>query len=351
MIARTAASLFLLLAVLKPAVAQQEVKLTISAGHPSIFLWVKHLGESFIPGVNRELAKGGAYRIAWTEAFGGTLAKLGSELETVEQGVSDLGIVIIPFHAAKLPLHNLSYVTPFGPTDPAVITKVMDRLHGELPALDQAWTRHNQVYLAGFGLEAYQLITTFPFAKVEDMRGRKIGSAATNTAWTKGSGAVGVVSTLPNMYNDMKAGVIDGIIMFATAAVPAKFYEVAPHFYQIDFGAVYGGAITVNRNRWERLPEPVRAALRAGAAAFKDQFHSDQNQRIAAAYQAWKDKGTVTTVAEPERIRFAKSIQNPVNDWMGEAQKGGRPARQALKAYMDALRAEGVEFARDWDRE
>ena len=39
--------------------AQQEIKITVSAGHAPVFLWVKHLKETFIPAVNRELAKSG----------------------------------------------------------------------------------------------------------------------------------------------------------------------------------------------------------------------------------------------------------------------------------------------------
>lgn len=331
--------------------AQEELKLTIAAGHANVFLWVRHLQESFIPAVNAELAKSGKYKINWTEAFGGTLAKLGSELETIEQGVADLGFVIIPFHAGKLPLHNLSYVTPFGPTDPAVVNQVMTALHMEVPLFNQAWEKYNQVYLTGFGLENYNLVTTFQFNSLEDLKGKRIGSAAANTSWTKGSGAVGVVSTLPNMYNDMKTGLINGVIMFITAALPAKFYEVAPNFYEINFGAVYGGALTVNRNRWQRLPDEVKIALRTGATVFRSKFEADQSERATSAHERWRTLGKIRPVNDDLRIAFAKSIENPAKAWLVDASKDGRPAQEILRRYMEMLRASGVTFARDWDRE
>jgi TRAP-type transport system periplasmic protein len=40
----------------EPACAQEEIKLTVAAGHPAIFLWVKHLKASLIPTVDAELA-------------------------------------------------------------------------------------------------------------------------------------------------------------------------------------------------------------------------------------------------------------------------------------------------------
>lgn len=57
-----------------PATAAETIPITVTAGHPPAFLWVKTLSESFIPGVNKRLMDGGdQYRIEWTEAYGGTV--------------------------------------------------------------------------------------------------------------------------------------------------------------------------------------------------------------------------------------------------------------------------------------
>src|SRR5690606_22862272 len=62
-----------------PAAAQQVIKLTATAGHPPVFLWVKTMDEVFIPEVDKRLAAAGnKYKIEWTKAWGGTLIKLGS---------------------------------------------------------------------------------------------------------------------------------------------------------------------------------------------------------------------------------------------------------------------------------
>lgn len=60
-----------------PALSQETLNLTVATGHPAVFLWVKHIGETFIPTLNEELAKTGEVQIEWTEAYGGTLVKLG----------------------------------------------------------------------------------------------------------------------------------------------------------------------------------------------------------------------------------------------------------------------------------
>ena len=60
-----------------PAPAK-EYKLTITAGHPPIFLWVTLFGDYLIPEVDKRLAEAGkGDTIKWNTAWGGTIAKLG----------------------------------------------------------------------------------------------------------------------------------------------------------------------------------------------------------------------------------------------------------------------------------
>ena len=52
--------------------------------------------------------------------------------------------------------------------------------HGELqasiPAVAQEWTKNNQVYLGGVGLDTYGILTNFPVKTVDDIDGHKIAA-------------------------------------------------------------------------------------------------------------------------------------------------------------------------------
>jgi TRAP-type C4-dicarboxylate transport system substrate-binding protein len=349
---RTALLAAALLAAALPAHAQQEIKLTVCAGHAPVFLWVKHLRETFIPAVDRALAAGGKYKVTWNEAYGGTLAKLGSELESVEQGICDLGIVGTVFHPAKMPLHNVSYVAPFGPADPRIVSKVINDMHETVPAMRKAWEKYRQVYLTGFALDDYGIVAAQPVNRLEDLAGKKFAGPPALHGWIKGSGAVAVSAGLPQYYNDIKAGVYNGAITFASGAVPAKLYEVAPHFAQTGFGAMYAGGVSMHKPRHDRLPPEVKAAFRDAADAYASAYSKEQFVRAVAALDTIRaNRGTVTEMPPAERARFAKAIDNPTKAWIESATKAGFPAREVLKAYMDGVRREGGRFARDWDRE
>lgn len=342
----------LLATTASPAAAQQEITLTVCSGHAPVFLWVKHLKETFIPAVNRELAVAGKHRVVWNEAYGGTLAKLGSELESIEQGICDMGIVGTVFHPAKMPLHNVSYVAPFGPTDPRIVAKVINEMHETVPAMRKAWEKYRQVYLTGFALDDYGVASTQPVAKLEDLAGRKYAGPPGLHGWIKGSGAVAVAAGLPQYYNDIKAGVYNGALTFASGAVPAKLYEVAPHYAQVGFGAMYAGGVSMNKPRHDKLPAEVKAAFKVASDEYASAYSKEQFVRAVAALDTIRaNKGTVAAMAAPERARLAKAVDNPTKAWIETATKAGFPARDVLKAYMDAVRREGGAFARDWDRE
>ncbi len=350
---RALATMFALVATLASgaARAQETVKLTVAAGHPPIFLWVKHLHDTFIPTVDAELAKTGKYKVAWNETYGGTLAKIGSELETMQQGISDMGIVATVFHPAKLPLNNVTYFVPFGPADANVVTQAIDYVQG-LPELTAEWSKHNVVYLAGFSIDNYGLIAKEPIRTVADLKGRKLGGAGPNLNWFKNTGAVGVQGSLNSFYNDMKTGVYDGAVIFVTAAVPAKLFEVAPHYTRADFGAMYAGAVAINKNRWNGLSDEVKTAFRKGANAYKAAYLVEQTARIESSHAAWKKSGG-TEIALPasERAKLVKTIPNPAQEWVKQSKAKGLPADKVLKAYMDSVRATGFKFARDFDKE
>jgi TRAP-type transport system periplasmic protein len=345
----SAAAITLLGAGTGVAHAQQEIKLTVCSGQAPVFPFIRQITQTLIPTVNAELAKTGKTKIIWNEAYGGTLAKIGGELEAVEQGICDMSNVGTVFHAAKMPLQQVSFVTPFGPTDPRVVTKVMNDMNRTNPALRAAWEKQNQVFLVGLAVDDYALMAKFPVAKYEDVAGKKIASSPVPLSWLKGTGATGVVSGLPSYYNDMKSGVFDGVLTFISAAVPIKLFEVGPYLTQTGMGATFPGGISINKATWDKVGPEVQAALRKAADAYAVAYEADLQGRLVGAENAYKaGGGKVVPLSEAEKVRWAKAIENPTKAWLAQ---GGQPARDVLKAYMDAMRAEGVKYAREWDKE
>ena len=338
------------LALFSPVGAQQVIKLSAAAGHPPVFLWVKLTDEVFIPEVDKRLAAaGGKYRIDWTKAWGGTLLKLGQESKGVADGVADIAIVSTIFEAAKFPLQNVTYYTPFGSADVGVISQVMVDLQSNIPAMTEAWGKSNLVFLNGMALDSYHIWTKFPVARLEDLQGKKLSAPGPSANWVKGTGAVAVAGSLNTYYEDIKSGVSDGALVFATGAWGAKLHEVAPYVTKVNFGAMFAGGLAINKQVFDKLPAEVQKAMREAADVWAEQYAKIQGAAVEGVLQKMVASGAkVSELSPAERKRWADSLGPVAKTWAADVNAKGGPGDQVLKAYIDALKKAGTTLPRDW---
>ncbi len=332
--------------------AQKSIDINVVNGHPAVFLWVSQLTKTFIPAVDAAL-DGTAYSANWEEFYGGTLAKVGGELETLEAGLAEIGIVPTVFEPSNLPLQNVTYVSPFGSADPGVVANILNEMHQNIPAMIESWESFDLEYLgSGFTLDNYMLMTKFPVNSLDDLKGKKIGAPGAAVNWLDGTGAVGVAGNLTTYYNDIQTGVYDGVIVFATAAAPSKLYEVAPYITLTNFGSQYAGALVANKTWYDSQASEVQAALRAGAAAYGIGFEEAIKARTAASLEAMAAAGAIISeLPDDVKVAWAASLPNVPQKWARDLDAKGLPGSEVLAAFMQGLRDAGETPARDWDKE
>ena len=189
--AAVAVAAILLLAVGTSQAA--NFRLTIGAGHPvDASAWITSMRDYLQKEVKTQVEAKTPHKIEWVEAYGGSIAKLGEVLEAIESGLMDIGDVHIPFEPAKLMAHNFPYFIPFGSPDPLMASKAAFKVYQDNPQLKEVLEKkYNQVFLAVGAVTCYNLVTTFPWEKVEQLKGRKIAAAGPNIPWVQAIGAVG----------------------------------------------------------------------------------------------------------------------------------------------------------------
>jgi TRAP-type C4-dicarboxylate transport system substrate-binding protein len=309
--------------------------------------------EYFMPEVDRRLAEaGGEYDIDWTEGFSGTVVKPRGELEAIETGIGDVGIVVTAFHVDKVPLYNVAFVTPFVSHDLLLVVRTVDELTDRFPEMRQSWDAYNQVYLAATGtVDTYQVVTSEPVRTLSDFQGMKIGGAGPNLLWLEGIGATGVNSTLAEWYNGIKNGIYEGSIVWAEAAGNFKLYEVAPHYLKANLGAVNSFAVTVNKDVWDGLPDAVQKVLQEVATDYRDESARFVMAGAAKGVQTYKDNGgEIFELPESERAMWAAALPNIAGNWADDMEAKGLPGRAILADYMRIMREAGQPIARQWDQ-
>jgi TRAP-type C4-dicarboxylate transport system substrate-binding protein len=343
-----------LVAVAAPASAAETIKLTAVSGYPPAASWVKAMQDTFIPGVNAELAKTGKYKIDWNEAFSGQVVKPRGELEGIETGLGDLGLVVTAFHTDKLPLYKLTFVTPFVSTDLGLIVKTVDAMQEKFPQWNAAWTKFNQVSIVNTGaVDNYVVMSAKPLKALADFKGKKIGAAGPNLPWVTAVGAAGVNTNLADAYNSLSTGIYEGGLFWAEAAGGFKLCEPAPYFLDARIGGVQSHNISVNKDVWNGLPEEVRMAMLKSTAAHQARATELVNSGASKGIDKCKAeyKSEVTVMSAADRTKWAMSLDNAAKTWAEDLEKQGVPGKAVLTAYMDAMRAANQPIERHWDRE
>ncbi len=336
-----------------PVAAQKTINLTAIDGYPPKASWVREFIGYYIPEVNKQLAAKGNYKINWNQAWSGQIVKTRHVLEGLQKGLGDIGIVTSVFHAGRVPLQNLTFVTPFVASDADLTGKTMDAMVEKWPQFKAAWAQFNQVYLTiGCVLDSYQMFSKDPVTKVSEFNGMKIAGAGVNLRYLQGVGAAGVPGSLVSFYNKLKTGVVSGSMLWPEAVVQFKIVEVAPYMMQADLGSPCSKAINMNASSWKNLPDEVKDVIAKTAIGYRDKMASEAIKNGAGAVEKFKKAGgKVHVLAPDERKKWAMTMPNIAKDWAEDLEKKGIPGKAILADYMDRMRAAGAPIQRHWDRE
>jgi TRAP-type C4-dicarboxylate transport system substrate-binding protein len=334
-----------------PLAAQETINLTVASSHPTVVPWVGMIKTHFMAKTDEILAEKGNYKIEWNEAFGGQLYKANATLSSVEEGITDIGWVFSFLEQAKLPLSQASSNAPFATSNPALQLEVHQELMETNEAFRNEWEQHNLKVLGLTGTDLYDLYLKEPIDGIDAIDGMKISAPGVLGSWLRGTGANAVDGSLPTYYTDIQTGVSDGVLTLALGALPIKVYEVAPYINRFDAGGAFSGAVAINRDSWDGLPEEVQNAMIEAGKYYTAEHGKDLVERHEIALNKMVELGaTIVEMPEGELQKWVNKMPDIASDWAGPLEARGIPARAFLAAYLDGVRARGETPARDWDK-
>ncbi|OGA09266.1 MAG: hypothetical protein A3D95_10475 [Betaproteobacteria bacterium RIFCSPHIGHO2_12_FULL_69_13] len=339
-----------ILAALALPAAAAEYKMTIGSSHPPVLPWTIPLRDLVVPISNKVLKDLGIPdTIRWTEAYAGALYDFNNTLEGVGDGLADIGWVGSLWEPAKQPLQNVAYYSPFVTGDFRALMDVQDSLMDRVPAFAAEWTKHNTVYLGAQVADTYHLVTKFPVTRLEDLKGKKLIGAGAIASRVQGTGATSVDAGLPVFYNMLQTGVADGAVILITGVIPFKLHEVAPYITKVDLGAVFSGALAMNKKTFDALPPHMKVLFRMLGREYALRVAELVAQREAGSWAALSKMPNVkiSELPQAERVKWANAIPDVAGDW---AKRNGEPGRQVLKIFMEEARKRGAKPLRDWDK-
>mgnify|MGYP003336781456 FL=1 len=300
------------------ASAQQTVNLTLASSHPVTWGPAGLMAKYFKPEVDRLLAEGGGkYKINWKEAYGGTLFKFNDTMEAVRDGIADIAFVGSVWEPDTMPLSNVTYYAPFVSGDLGLVTRIMDKMVRDNPALRKEWEANNLKYLGAVGTETYHVWSKTPITRFEDLRGKRFNAPPSNLQWLRNTGAVGVDGGLPAYYSNIQSGVVDGALSMYSGVGPFRLHEVAGYIAEVDVGAIFAGGLAVTLSRFNRLPQEVQTALVKAGEGYTQEVVRQTNELAVSTRGATTKAGSrIVQFSEADRLKWAESLPDLPNEWI-----------------------------------
>jgi TRAP-type transport system periplasmic protein len=180
---------------------------------------------------------------------GGQLGGNETLLDSVKSGVADLGWVNAAYYAGKFSKINVGTL-PFEVESCAPGSTALWRLHERGLLADEL----NDIRPAAlFVLPQSGVHSNFPVRKLEDLKGKKMGSAGSGgIASVERLGGIPVTIEFTEIYEAFNRGTIQATILQYTAMQPLRLWEVAKYHTDTSLtGAVY--VIAMNQKSYEKL--------------------------------------------------------------------------------------------------
>ncbi|MEP5759004.1 MAG: C4-dicarboxylate TRAP transporter substrate-binding protein [Litoreibacter sp.] len=328
--------------------------LRIGSGHPKgPAPYVTTMSDFFAVEVSRRVEEETDHKVEFIEAYGGAIAGVADTLESVQQGILDIGGFCICFESSKMFVHNFPYYLAFGPQKSSDAIAAARSVYDGNPWLKEVMTEEFDQRFLGLGVwDNYHLGTKDEWETVADLKGIKIGGAGPNLPWLEYVDAIPVQSTLPEGYLALKTGVYTGWLMVPSAYNGFKFYEPAPYYTLIGFGAMPVIMMTMNEKKLATLPEDVRSIIIEVGAQWEERNGAAMDKVQTAGLEKLKENGAVVkSLPEEVRAEWAQSLSDFPKRQAAEAEGRSLPGKAIMQSYIDAAKAVGhkwpVEYALD----
>jgi len=315
----------------------ENIKLRIASGHPNANTYVNLMQNFFVPEVTKRVAEKTQHKIEFVEGYGGSMVKVADTLEGVQSGIIDIGGYCFCFEPSNLPLHAFQVMLPFGTMSPEKSVKLARTVYNKVPYMSQVFEdKFNQKLLSLIADNGYNLGTTFEWNNVGDLKGKKIAGAGLNLKWLEYAGAVPVQSSLPEAYTSMQTGVYFGWIMFPSGWVNFKLNEVAKNYTEVGFGSISWHGLTINKNKFNRLPKEVQDIILEVGKEYEAKTGSVNEENYPKQLAQLKSLGVnVKSVPDSVRTEWANSLKEWPQIQAQDLDKQGLPATLVLKTTLE----------------
>lgn len=306
----------------KPAQAQ-TIKLTYSNFFPPAHIQ-SQLAEAWCKEVNKRTNG----RVQVDYFAGQTLTKAQQNYDGVVSGLSDIGFSVLAYTRGRFPV-MAAVDLPLGYKNGQVATTVVNDVYAKFMPKELQDTQVMYLHAHGPGLVNTK---DKPVRKLEDMKGLKFRAHGTSAEVAQALGGTPVSKPMPETYELLQKGVVDGALYPMESAKGWKLGEVTKYCTQA-FGAAYTTSfyVVMNKAKWNSLPADVQkiiAEINKEWVVKHGQAWDDSDKEGAEFFKS--KGGQILSLDAKEMERWKTAVAPILNAYAVDMQKQGLNGKEIV---------------------
>ncbi|RTZ95790.1 MAG: C4-dicarboxylate ABC transporter substrate-binding protein [Deltaproteobacteria bacterium] len=321
-------SLFL---ISTPATHAGAIKLTYSNFFPPTHIQSK-LAEAWC----REVEKRTQGKVKIDYYAGQTLTKAKQCYDGVVEGLSDIGFSVLAYTRGRFPVMS-AVDLPLGYTSGIAATKVVNAVYEKFKPKEIQDTEVMYLHAHGPGL-----VHTRGKAvrKLEDMKGLKFRAHGTSAQVVKALGGTPVPKPMPETYQMLQKGVVDGALYPLEANKGWKLGEVTDYCTR-NLSSAYTTSffVVMNKDKWNALPPDIQKTIRqinVEWAAKHGKAWEESDQAGLKYFLSQKGNEVIDQDAQ-EAARWKKAVAPIIDNYISKLDKKGFNGREIVDFAIQTL--------------
>ena len=319
------------LALLPAGVSAKTVQLTYSNFFPP-----SHIQSQLAEAWCQEVEKRTEGRVKISYYPGGTLTPAAQCYDGVVNQLSDIGLSLLAYSRGRFPLMDIINL-PFGNPNGKFATAIFNEINDKFSPEELSDTEVMYLHAHGPGL----LHTKKPVHKLEDIKGMKVRGAGIVAETIKALGASPVTMPMPELYQALQKGVVEGAFYPVEVNKGWKMAEVAEYGignYQIAYGL--GFFVVMNKDKWNKLPADIQEIITEINREWvikhgKAWDTSDYDGMRFSLVQG----NSFIGIPPDEAKRWKEAVQPVYDTYIEKCEEEGVPGQEVFDYLMENLKA------------
>jgi TRAP-type C4-dicarboxylate transport system substrate-binding protein len=274
-------------------------------------------------------------QIFWSNALGA--AK--ENLTLLGTGAIDAAGMSAGYFPAQLPFFAAPNSLPMAMDNICQSSALMKAFMEKIPAFQEEAKANKVVPVFFHLLNPYLLVTREPVNTLDDLKGKKIRTWGEDMPrLVKAAGGTPVTIFLPELYENLQRGVIDGCPFSVDFIQTYKIYEVAKYVTEVVMWEGPAWGVWFSQKSWDNLsPKHRQIIMDVAESARKLELTKTAEAEITAR-QFLKEKGVQFSPFPPaELAKWQEANPDFYGDWIKKMEEQGKgdAARQTVELWKD----------------